>query len=105
VNRARTTLCLLAPFAIGWLLVLLSTTAVLAQVGSPTGEVSAGASATAPATASPSVGGVIETGDPRSEGEGPGLVGEPLLVLAGIVLVGLATVIVTIVIARTTGRS
>ena len=105
MNRARPTRFIWAAFAIAWLVVLLSTTAILAQVGSPTGEVTAGASVTAPPTASPSVEGVIETGDPRSEGQGPGLVGEPLLVLAGIVLVGLGTVLATIVIARTTGRA
>ena len=47
----------------------------------------------------------IDTGDPRSEGQGPGLVGEPLLVLLGIVLIGVATVLVTVVIARATGRA
>ena len=47
----------------------------------------------------------IDTGDPRSDGQGPGLVGEPLLVLLGVVLVGVATVVVTAVIARATGRS
>jgi hypothetical protein len=55
--------------------------------------------------ATPAVEVTIVTGDPRSDGQGPGLVGEPLLVLAGIFLVGLATVVATVVIARATGRA
>jgi hypothetical protein len=47
----------------------------------------------------------IDAGDPRSDGQGPGIVGEPLLVLLAIVLVGVATVVVTVIVARTTGRA
>jgi hypothetical protein len=104
VNRVRRAGIILGAVAIGWLLVGLSTTVVVSQVGSPTAEAAAGTSATALPSASPPVGVVIETGDPRSEGQGPGLVGEPLLVLGGIVLIGLATVIATVVIARATER-
>ena len=105
MSRSRPASLILAAFAIGWLLVALSTTAVVSQVGSPTAGATAGASATALPSASPAVGVVIETGDPRSEGQGPGLVGEPLLVLAGIILVGLGTVIATVVIARVSRRA
>jgi hypothetical protein len=104
VNQARPSRHLLVSLAIGWLLVGLWPAAVLSQAGSP-GGATAPASATAFPVASPAGAVVVETGDPRSEGQGPGLVGEPLLVLAGIVLVGLATVIATIVIARATGRA
>jgi hypothetical protein len=43
-------------------------------------------------------------GDPRSEGAGPGIVGSPLLILGGVVLLGLATVVITVVIARLSQR-
>jgi hypothetical protein len=48
--------------------------------------------------------GVLEGGDLRSEGEGPGLVGNPLLILGAVVALGLATVAVTLLIARLTQR-
>jgi len=38
--------------------------------------------------------------DPRSDGEGPGLEAEPLLVLAGVVLLGLAAAGGTLLFAR-----
>ena len=47
---------------------------------------------------------VLEGGDPRSEGIAPGLVGSPLLVLVGVIALGLATALVTLVIARLTRR-
>jgi hypothetical protein len=47
---------------------------------------------------------VLTGGDPRSEGEGPGLVGSPLLILAAVVALGLATALLTIVIVRVTQR-
>jgi hypothetical protein len=43
---------------------------------------------------------LVETGDLRSEGEGPGLVGSPLLILAGVVGLGLVTAAVTVVGVR-----
>lgn len=48
-----------------------------------------GAAAQSPA-ASPASGGVGGQVDPRSSGEGPGLEAEPLIVLAGVILLGLA---------------
>jgi hypothetical protein len=113
VSQLHPTGRVLAATAIAWLAVGLSTSAVLGQVGSPKAApagmsvpaASPGVSTVSGPAASPGVSAPIETGDPRSDGQGPGLVGEPLLVLAGIALVGLATVIVTIVIARATGRA
>jgi hypothetical protein len=48
--------------------------------------------------------GLLEGGDPRSEGGGPGLSGSPLLVLLGVVALGMVTVLVTIVLARVSQR-
>jgi hypothetical protein len=48
--------------------------------------------------------GVLEGGDPRSEGAAPGLVGSPVLVLLGVVTLGLATALVTAVIVRLSRR-
>ncbi len=47
---------------------------------------------------------LFEGGDPRSEGEGPGLVGSPLLILLGVVLLGLVTAVATVLIVRLAGR-
>jgi hypothetical protein len=45
---------------------------------------------------------VISPGDPRSEGEGPGLVGDPLLVLMGVVLLGALASGITLLVLRLT---
>jgi len=71
------------------------TEAVSASASSPSAS-------SPPASSSPAI---VEGGDPRSEGEGPGMVGDPLLVLLGVVLLGLATAAVTVVAARWVGRS
>jgi hypothetical protein len=47
---------------------------------------------------------VLEGGDPRSDTAAPGLVGSPVLVLAGVIALGLATALVTAVLARLTRR-
>jgi hypothetical protein len=39
-------------------------------------------------------------GDPRSAGEGPGLVGDPLLAIGGVVVVGFGSVVLTVVYVR-----
>ncbi len=44
-------------------------------------------------------------GDLRSEGSGPGLVGSPLGVLFLVIALGLATVVITALLARLTRRS
>ena len=47
------------------------------------------ASPAVPASASPSAGTIIiDTGDPRSNGQGPGLVGSPFAIAIGVVLLG-----------------
>lgn len=56
-------------------------------------------------TLAPSAGLVLEGGDLRSEGTGPGLVGNPLLILGGVVLLGLATALVTVLLLRLTRRT
>ncbi len=43
-------------------------------------------------------------GDPRSDGAGPGIVGSPLLILGAVIVLGFATAVVTIVIARLAQR-
>jgi hypothetical protein len=43
-------------------------------------------------------------GDPRSPGEGPGLVGDPLFAIAAVLAIGLGTLIVTIAYVRLTDR-
>jgi hypothetical protein len=42
-------------------------------------------------------------GDPRSVGQGPGLVGDPLLAIALVLLIGLAALGATLLYVRTTG--
>jgi hypothetical protein len=51
-------------------------------------------------TAAPAV--VLESGDLRSDGAGPGLVGNPLLILGAVVALGVATAVVTFAVARLT---
>lgn len=43
---------------------------------------------------------LLEGGDLRSEGEGPGIVGNPLLILLAVVGLGLVTAAVTVVVVR-----
>jgi hypothetical protein len=47
---------------------------------------------------------LLEGGDLRSDGEGPGLVGNPLLILAAVVGLGIATAGLTVVLARLARR-
>lgn len=47
---------------------------------------------------------ILSGGDPRSEGGGPGIVGSPIGVLLGVVALGLATALVTVVLARLAQR-
>jgi hypothetical protein len=51
------------------------------------------------ASPSPAVG-----GDPRSSGQGPGLVGDPLFALLAVVAIGALSVIATLVYVRLTAR-
>ena len=43
-------------------------------------------------------------GDPRSSGQGPGLVGDPLLALAGVLGIGLGAALITLAYVRLTDR-
>ncbi len=52
--------------------------------------------------ASPGV--LTGTGDPRSDGGGPGLVGSPVEIALGVVLLGLVTVAGTTLVVRLTRR-
>jgi len=45
-----------------------------------------------------------EAGDPRSAGQGPGLVGDPLFAILAVVVIGLTTVLVTTAWIRLTAR-
>lgn len=52
--------------------------------------------------ASPSPG--TEGGDPRSSGQGPGLVGDPAFALIAVLLIGLISVLATLAYVRLTAR-
>jgi hypothetical protein len=43
-------------------------------------------------------------GDPRSSGQGPGLVGDPLFALLAVVAIGVGSVVATLVYVRLTAR-
>ncbi len=62
----------------------------------------AGAVTRAALAASPEASGVVG-GDPRSSGEGPGLVGDPLTAILLVLGIGLGTVLATLVYVRFTG--
>ena len=47
---------------------------------------------------------LFEGGDPRSDGAGPGLVGSPLVILLGVVLLGILTAAATVLIVRVSQR-
>ncbi len=51
-----------------------------------------------------SPGAVIATGDPRSDGGGPGLVGSPIEIALGVVLLGVLTIAGTTLIIKVTRR-
>lgn len=53
------------------------------------------------ASPSPSAG---AGGDPRSSGQGPGLVGDPLFALLVVVAIGVGALILTLAYVRLTGR-
>ena len=58
--------------------------------------------ATAAFAATPTPG--TEAGDPRSSGQGPGLVGDPLFAVLAVVLIGVTAVLVTLAWIRLTAR-
>jgi len=59
-----------------------------------------GAASALAASPSPGVG----VGDPRSSGEGPGLVGDPGLAILAVVAIGLGTVAITLLWIQLTAR-
>ena len=61
-----------------------------------------GAEPTPGSTALPSE--MLAGGDLRSEGEGPGLVGNPVLILLAVVALGLVTAGITVLLLRLTQR-
>lgn len=66
--------------------------------------VALGADPSALPTASASPSNLLASGDLRSEGAGPGLVGNPLLIIAAVVALAAGTAIVTFLIVRVTTR-
>ena len=52
--------------------------------------------------ASPSPTAAAAAGDPRSSGQGPGLVGDPLWALAIVVVIGVTALLATLAYVRTT---
>lgn len=54
--------------------------------------------------ASPEPSGPAAGGDPRSSGEGPGFVGEPLLAIGGVLGIGLLSAAATLAYVRLTRR-
>ncbi len=54
--------------------------------------------ATLAASPTPAVG-----GDPRSSGQGPGLVGDPAFAVLAVLAIGIATIAITLVYIRLTG--
>jgi hypothetical protein len=58
--------------------------------------------ASATLAASPSPDPIV--GDPRSSGQGPGLVGDPLFALLAVLAIGVGSVIATLVYVRLTAR-
>jgi hypothetical protein len=59
-----------------------------------------GAASALAASPSPGVG----VGDPRSSGQGPGLVGDPAFAILAVVAIGLGTVAITLAWVRLTAR-
>jgi hypothetical protein len=81
---------------------LLVTGALLALAIMAGTAISLGADPTASPSAVPVE--VLASGDLRSEGQGPGLVGNPLLILVAVIALGLATAAVTVILVRLTQR-
>ncbi|MGK2852480.1 MAG: hypothetical protein ACSLFN_16430 [Candidatus Limnocylindrales bacterium] len=83
---------LIAAIALASGLVLLTLGVALAFLGAVTGTALA-------ASPSPSAGG----GDPRSSGQGPGLVGDPLMAIGLVVAIGIVALVATLAYVRITG--
>ena len=79
--------------------VAMASTAVISTPPSGTTATDASPAATAAPVEEP-----VVSGDPRSDGEGPGIVGSPLVILLGVVFLGLLTAVVTILVVRLRGQ-
>lgn len=78
----------------------------LASAAEPVRVPSVAPAADTPAATSPPAGEpatVVAAGDPRSEGEGPGLVGSPIAILLGVVALGVVTSAATVLLVRLRG--
>lgn len=82
--------------------VLLLVVAMVATAGM-TPLAATAADASPPPTTAP-LEDLIVSGDPRSDGEGPGIVGSPLAILVGVVLLGLLTAAITVTVVRLRGN-
>ena len=79
-----------------------SSTARVTGVAAAVALVAQLTSAAAVLAASPSPTAAAEAGDPRSSGQGPGLVGDPLWALAIVVVIGVTALVATLAYVRTT---
>lgn len=82
----------------GALALTLLLTPIAAHAATPAADV---AGPTVPPVASGAP--VLDTGDSRSDGEGPGLVGSPVVIALGVVVLGLVTALGTLVVLRGIG--
>ncbi len=84
-------------FALAVLLLALAAAALGAEPSASPSMASSLVPTAAPSAASEVL---LESGDLRSEGEGPGLGGSPLLIVGAVVLLGLVTAGLTLVLVR-----
>jgi hypothetical protein len=77
-------------------MVLLAPGAAIAQAPD---AAASGATAQPVASAPP----IIGSGDPRSDGEGPGIVGSPVAIAVGVVVLGVLTALGTVLVLRIGG--
>jgi hypothetical protein len=82
---------------------LLLAAAMLLALALPVAAASPEPAASSAPESSPTPG-LLDTGDPRSNGQGPGLVGSPFAVALGVVLLGVLTAGGTLVYLRLTQR-
>ena len=82
-----------------------SSTARVTGVAAAVALVAQLTSAAAVLAASPSPTAAAAAGDPRSSGQGPGLVGDPLWALAIVVVIGVTALVATLAYVRTTRGS
>jgi hypothetical protein len=81
------------------LLVALAIMAMLLVPASTAGQAPGTPAPAATTTTLPMVG----SGDSRSEGEGPGIVGSPVAIAVGVVVLGVLTAVGTVLVLRVSG--